>query len=158
MIHQQIVKQKAYALITRGNQLLVFSEPDFPEVPIQIPGGTLEDGESPEIGVMREAEEETGLTALKFVAYLGFSDRTSIDNGVEKIQRRHYFHLLCAQDCLDRWLHDEIHPSEGPHEKITFELFWIPISTAISHLFPDHASVLEKLIVDENRTNSENGS
>jgi ADP-ribose pyrophosphatase YjhB (NUDIX family) len=127
MIAKPIDKQKAYAFITRGDQLLVFSEPDFPEVPIQIPGGTLEQGESPEDGVTREAEEETGLTDLKLVGYLGYSDRTFVDNGTEKIQRRHFFHLICEQDCPDRWLHDEIHPSEGPHERITFELYWVKL-------------------------------
>jgi 8-oxo-dGTP pyrophosphatase MutT (NUDIX family) len=42
-----------------------------PEAGFQVPAGTLEDGEEPERGVLREAMEETGLTRLEVVAFLG---------------------------------------------------------------------------------------
>jgi 8-oxo-dGTP pyrophosphatase MutT (NUDIX family) len=50
---------------------LIFSHPDYPEAGLQVPAGTLEPGEHPEAGVLREAYEETGLTG--FAA--GFIDR-----------------------------------------------------------------------------------
>ncbi len=63
---------KVTAFITRdterGRELLVFTRPD---AGIQVPAGTMEAGETPEIAVMREAYEETGLTDLRLVAYLG---------------------------------------------------------------------------------------
>src|SRR5690348_18410922 len=63
--------QKALAYITWGNTLLVFSHPDFPEAGIQVPAGTIEPGEEPEAGALREAFEETGLSGLALVAFLG---------------------------------------------------------------------------------------
>ena len=59
-------RNKVYAYITRGDHLLVFRHVDFPEAGIQIPGGTLEDGEEPDEAVLREAFEETGLEELQF--------------------------------------------------------------------------------------------
>lgn len=50
-----------YATASRG--LLVFSEPDFPEIPLQVPGGTIDAGEDPLPAARREFSEETGLTA-----------------------------------------------------------------------------------------------
>ena len=54
-----IRKVMIYAMGPRG--LLVFREPDFPDVPLQVPGGTVEDGETFEAGACREFAEETGL-------------------------------------------------------------------------------------------------
>jgi hypothetical protein len=39
---------KVYAYFTRRDQLLVFRHVDFPEVGIQVPGGTVEGDEAPE--------------------------------------------------------------------------------------------------------------
>jgi 8-oxo-dGTP pyrophosphatase MutT (NUDIX family) len=63
---------KVTAFITRdtdaGRELLVFTHAD---AGIQVPAGTMEAGETPETAVLREAYEETGLTAVRIAAYLG---------------------------------------------------------------------------------------
>jgi 8-oxo-dGTP pyrophosphatase MutT (NUDIX family) len=60
--------QKVYAYITSPEgQLLVFEHVDFPEAGVQVPGGTVEVGESVDAAVIREAEEETGLSDLFMV-------------------------------------------------------------------------------------------
>ena len=48
---------------------------DFPEAGIQIPGGTIEDGEEPDEAVQREAFKETGLEKLRLVSHLGSDER-----------------------------------------------------------------------------------
>ena len=69
------IKRKAFAYITSGStsghRLLVFSHPLSPEAGIQVPAGTMDDGETPEEAVLREAGEETGLPDLKIVRMLG---------------------------------------------------------------------------------------
>ena len=65
------LKRKVVTYITSGNALLVFRHPDFPEAGIQVPAGTIEEGEAPEAAALREAFEETGLTGLTLVAPLG---------------------------------------------------------------------------------------
>jgi 8-oxo-dGTP pyrophosphatase MutT (NUDIX family) len=64
--------EKVTAFITRhsghGHELLLV---EHPHAGIQIPAGTVEDGETPEAAVLREAAEETGLTSLSVRLYLG---------------------------------------------------------------------------------------
>jgi len=67
--------EKVTALITRtsgeGYDLLLFRHP---HAGIQIPAGTVEDGETPEKAFMREVAEETGLTTLSIRRYLGCAE------------------------------------------------------------------------------------
>jgi 8-oxo-dGTP pyrophosphatase MutT (NUDIX family) len=64
--------QKVTALIVRettaGRQLLLFRHPN---AGIQIPAGTIEEGEAPEAAALREGQEESGLNALAVVRHLG---------------------------------------------------------------------------------------
>jgi len=64
--------EKATAFITRRkdgeSQLLLFKHPN---AGIQLPAGTVEEGESPEKAVLREAMEETGLDKVIVKSYIG---------------------------------------------------------------------------------------
>ena len=68
--------EKVLAYITNRDNLLVFRHVDIPEAGLQVPAGTVQDGESPERAVLREAQEETGLKDLVLVRSLG---KTRID-------------------------------------------------------------------------------
>jgi 8-oxo-dGTP pyrophosphatase MutT (NUDIX family) len=72
-----MIAEKVTAFITRrsktGHELLLF---EHPYAGIEIPAGTVEDGETPEEAAMREATEESGLTSLTFGSYLGSTVRT----------------------------------------------------------------------------------
>lgn len=66
---------KVTAFVTRsdacGVQLLLL---EHPYAGIQIPAGTVEEHEQPEMAALREAREETGLAGLTLEEYLGFQD------------------------------------------------------------------------------------
>lgn len=66
---------KVSAFITRdtamGRQILLFRHPT---AGIQVPAGTVEDGEGLETAVLREVTEETGLTQVRIISYLGKMD------------------------------------------------------------------------------------
>lgn len=52
---------KVLIYATWRDRLLGFDEPDFPEVALQVPGGTVETGEDIAAAALREFSEETGI-------------------------------------------------------------------------------------------------
>jgi ADP-ribose pyrophosphatase YjhB (NUDIX family) len=58
---------KVTAFVTRGEALLLFRHP---QAGIQLPAGTVEEGEGPAEAVLREVAEETGLTEVEIVEKL----------------------------------------------------------------------------------------
>ena len=115
--------EKVVVYITRNDELLVFRHKDYPNAGIQVPSGTVQDGETPIQAAFREVFEETCLKNLNFKSYLGddLFDSTSIGN--DKLYHRHFFHLECHDAPLE-WTHFEKNPSEGPKEPICFEFYW----------------------------------
>jgi len=79
------IKHKAFAYITHQQKLLVFSHPYDPASGIQVPAGTIEEGEAPEKAALREAFEETGLTGFVLDRFLGEQERDMEDFGREEI-------------------------------------------------------------------------
>jgi 8-oxo-dGTP pyrophosphatase MutT (NUDIX family) len=121
------VVHKVVAYITCQDHLLVFAHRDNPEAGIQVPGGTIAQGESPDSAVLREAFEETGLSQLRIESFLGTRtyDMMPITGQALDIHR-HYYHLSAPAPIVEgRWLHWETSPSEGPPDPIAFELFWV---------------------------------
>ena len=47
------IRHRAYAYVTKGRRLLLFTHPEAPEAGIPVPAGTIEAGESPAEAVMR---------------------------------------------------------------------------------------------------------
>ncbi len=141
---------KVAAYITYNHQLLVFSHVDFPEAGIQIPAGTVEEGENLDEAVLREAFEETGLDNLRIESFLGTQvyDMRPID-GRDVDVHRHYYHLSIPGP-LDtvRWQHWEESPSEGAEEPILFELYWVEIPAEIPELSGELGEMLDKLFAD----------
>jgi 8-oxo-dGTP pyrophosphatase MutT (NUDIX family) len=133
--------QKVAAYITRVERLLVFRHVDFLDAGIQVPGGTLLPGESPLSGALREAHEETGLTSLVPLAYLGSRRYTFGDGSVVQHIERHYVHLACTRDTPERWVAWERDPSDGSVEPIAFEHYWAPLS-AVPLLMPGMGDLL----------------
>ena len=86
---------KVVVYITRGDLLLVFTHPDFPEAGLQVPAGTVEVGEAPADAARREAHEETGLERLSGWTFLGERERDMRDFGRDEVQRRFFFHARC---------------------------------------------------------------
>ena len=83
------VVTKVVAYITKDDHLLVFRHVDS-EAGIQVPAGTLEPGESPNDGVIREAQEETGLDNLEVRRFLGSRNYDMLPYGRAEIHRRYY--------------------------------------------------------------------
>ncbi|MGB3331008.1 MAG: NUDIX domain-containing protein [Thermomicrobiales bacterium] len=125
-----ITKRKAFAYIVHGGRIVLLHHPDHPEAGVQVPAGTMEDGEPPEAAVLREAFEETGLPGLRIVRHLG---REWIDMrpfGRDEWHDRWFFQLGLAADPDDAhaeaWERIEETPADGS-PPIRFLLRWTPL-------------------------------
>jgi len=142
--------RRAVAYITRGNRLLVFRHIDatgntIHEAGIQVPGGSIEAGESTRAGTLREAREETGLEGLQVRAFLGWHDLDLARYGKSGIVRMFYYHLSFDGETPERWVHDELDPSDGTPYPIPFELYWVRFPDEVPKLIGDQGIMLHKL-------------
>ncbi|HEY0121781.1 MAG TPA: NUDIX domain-containing protein [Rhizobium sp.] len=141
MTRPDAVKVLIYAL--RGRHLLVFDEPDFPAVELQVPGGTVEPGEDIAAAAAREFEEETGLVATE-LCRIGIHDYRFEKDGREYHHQRHYFRCTLPETTPDTWLHIEMMPFDGG-DPIRFRFFWLPITEARQGLGYGMQDLLEHL-------------
>ncbi len=153
-----VTKRKAFAYITslttsqttsltaNGIRLLVFTHPRSPNPGIQVPAGTMRDGESPDDAVLREAREETGLTRLTLVGLLRRQLFDARPFGRDEIHDRWFFHLTCDEQTPARWRHGEHDPSDAPGEAIPFAFFWIDLPDGVPDLIAEHGRFIPELL------------
>lgn len=140
-------KNKVVAYVTHGTKLLVFAHRDHLDVGIQVPAGTVEEGEDLAAAALRETEEETGLSNVKIVSYLGTADY-DISVLRPEIHHRHFFHLEASGDVRSEWLHYEMHPSGGEAASIAYNCYWVDLAEiGKSHpaLFLGFGAFLDKI-------------
>jgi ADP-ribose pyrophosphatase YjhB (NUDIX family) len=94
----RVTPRKVLIYGTSVSQLLVFDEPDFPEVPLQVPGGTVAPDESILDAARREFHEETGLSFTAGFNFLGTSDYSFVRDSRRQILERSYFHIVLPSD------------------------------------------------------------
>ena len=86
---------KVLCYVVRDGHLLVFRHRDYPDAGVQVPAGTLHEGEDPAVGALRETEEETGRRGFRVVRALGRFDHEfrSTFAGVEshEVHVRHVY-------------------------------------------------------------------
>ncbi|MGF2948605.1 NUDIX hydrolase [Microbacterium alcoholitolerans] len=122
--------RKVVGYVVRNRQLLVFTHDAIPlEVAgVQVPAGTIEQGEAPEAAVVREVLEETGLAA-RVTAALGV-ERYDVWPSKPETHERHFFQLSPLEDSLlERWTAGEGVPSDGG-EVQKWTCYWMPLEQA----------------------------
>jgi len=126
-------RRRVFLYITRPNQLLVLRHVDFPDLRLEIPGGTVEKGEQPSIAASREAWEETGLSDLGEPKLLG-SELLTVPSSSGSVLLDSWFYQIVANgEVPDLWRHVERFPS-GHAKTILFELSWIGLAEARTKL------------------------
>lgn len=141
---------KAYVYLTCGPDLLVFKEPDFPSVGLQVPGGTLDPGESYLLAAKREFLEETGLSLD--IAFESFADQKRMiknaPNCLDGLHCRRHFHGKIREKPASAWNYVESSPSAGG-PPIRLQFFWFDIlscdATAETLFFEGFGAQLETL-------------
>ncbi len=129
------VLYKVVAYITREKdglrQLLVFKHRDYPDAGVQVPAGTIEDGESVEAALVREIEEKSGLTGLELIRKVGTFYYTHPDTG--NLHVRNVFLLKAPADTPDAW--EWIETSSGEvleSEGYVFQFYWVALDGEIT--------------------------
>lgn len=133
--------RKAVCYVVRDGRLLVFRHRDHPEAGVQVPAGTLHDGESPAVGAIRECEEETGRSGFRLVRSLGAHDyefhNTSPGFDRHELHERHFFVLEPPAGLPDRWSH----LAEEGDGDFWFEFSWAPLSPDLLVAGDQHAFI-----------------
>ncbi|WP_349433991.1 NUDIX domain-containing protein [Pararhizobium sp. A13] len=130
MVDQPVLDAfKVLIYATRKDFLLVFDEPDFPAVALQVPGGTIEPGEDILAAAQREFAEETGIQCDAPFALLATDDHRFVRGEREIWHRRSYFHVKLTGELAETWIHREMTPFGGG-PPIRFRFFWMRIEHA----------------------------
>ncbi|WP_206715106.1 NUDIX domain-containing protein [Cellulosimicrobium arenosum] len=117
------------AYVVHGRRLLVLTHDDVPlEIAgVQVPAGTIEHGEAPDVAVVREVLEETGLRT-RVVRALGV-ERFDVWPSKPEVHERHFFQLASVEDVPTRWSAGEQHPSGGGASQ-RWTCWWTPMEHA----------------------------
>jgi 8-oxo-dGTP pyrophosphatase MutT (NUDIX family) len=126
--------KKVVAYIVREvegkRQLLVFTHRDYPEAGLQVPAGTVDEGEGIEEALRREVIEETGQRGFEVVREIATYEWIHPISG--NVHERHVFQLAGPQDAPDRW--EWIETSGGAvsdHEGYVFCYYWADLDGEI---------------------------
>lgn len=133
--------ERAVAYLTDpAGRLLVFDHLDV-DAGTQVPGGGIHAGETPEVAVLRELAEESGLDSAVVVRKLGEawhrSEPGDVPAGLEE-QIQHAFHLeLPEAPGRERWEWSE--RSGGHVVEHRFAFRWMALDEAERVLWPHQA-------------------
>ena len=105
-------------------ELLVFDHEGMPDVPTQVPAGRIDTHESLEQGVLREVEEETGLTGIRIAGEL--ADDAEFERLYGSGAHRSWaFHAVADAAGPDSWEH--LVSGTGMDSGLVFLCRWVPL-------------------------------
>ncbi len=127
-----IITLKAVPCVLKDLQtdpkILVFQHPP-PTLDFQIPKGTVEPRESIQDAVLRELQEESGISSAQIVEKIGLYELfiQAGTYGFIKTEHQlwHIYHLQVDHFLPDTWTH--IVTGEGDDAGMRFEYFWQPL-------------------------------
>ncbi len=137
---------KVVLYVTHGTRLLVFLQPAHPKILLQVPGGTVEQNETPDAAAHRELLEETGISSVSEMHRLGVHEYRFPHRGLKHTHTRHFFHIALRPEYAvqERWSHIEHHSSLGCGP-VEFVLFWQTFDAAARELGYGFAEMLPAL-------------
>ncbi|MGY1550716.1 NUDIX domain-containing protein [Microbacterium sp. A588] len=122
--------EKVVCYVVQDDHLLVFTHDAVPmEVTgVQVPAGSIEEGETPEQAAIRELYEETGRLG-EVVRKVGV-ERYDLRPARDEIAIRHFFLLrLPRTNVAERWSAQENAVPAG-EESIPWTCWWLPLENA----------------------------
>ena len=117
-------RRRVVAYVTRmrdgRTELLVFDDPEHPYIGVQVPAGRLDAGEELEAGLLRELEEEAGLTKARIVQEL-----PAFEDHYPSRYENHGFHVVLEEEAPDEWEH--VVRGTGDDAGLAFRYRWVPL-------------------------------
>jgi 8-oxo-dGTP pyrophosphatase MutT (NUDIX family) len=139
-----ILKACACLVDARG-RLLVFRHPGDGNT--QLPKGTIEPGESPEVAVRRELLEESGIDFTGELQPLGTLDR-ECEAGVEGNTHRHpqlwHLFLMRAEGSLPETF-EHMATGSPEEEGLVFSFRWLAADDALDDFAPPYRQAIERV-------------
>ncbi len=158
-----ITEHKAFACVVRpqrgGHALLVFDHVtgqfEHPLDRIQIPKGTIDRHEEPQVAALRELEEESGVTAVRVdqklgtIEYRGRSGPTGQAAGRSVRQLFHAYRMTPTADLPARWQYKPRGDTEPDHACFSFR--WLPLDDDAPNQISAHQACVAKLVLQHLR-------
>lgn len=122
--------EKVVCYVIHDRHLLVFTHDSVPltKTGVQVPAGTIEDGETAEQAAERELFEETGRRG-RVVQSLG-AERYDLRPARDEIAARTFFLMAVLEaDHTERWPAGERCGSDGG-EEVDWTCWWLPLEDA----------------------------
>lgn len=121
---------------------------EHPEAGVQLPKGGLEEGEDPAVGVLREIEEETGVTGIVSLRSIGTWERHvgagPSESGSAERHLWEVFLIDAPSGLPDEWFHSAWGSPE--EDGLRFRCHWVQIDEHTHEkLHPLFAPVVEML-------------
>ncbi|MFP7478600.1 NUDIX hydrolase [Terribacillus saccharophilus] len=122
-----VEKVLAYILSSRNStyQMLVHEHKDIPEAGLQIPGGTVDQGEDLAAALHREILEESGLLDLPSGELVASAPFLHPDK--QEHQLRHFYLIQTRQQLPDTWEHQVF--GSGADNGLVFRYKWYDITS-----------------------------
>jgi 8-oxo-dGTP pyrophosphatase MutT (NUDIX family) len=143
------MRQRVFAFIIRhsiaGHDLLIFDHLGYPEAGVQVPGGTIEPGETPDDAIMREVHEESGIETVTILRKLPAVEVTDWQLMAHPYLLRPTTYLPEHWDFTTNDFHDKEAKERG--EPLIFCYRWTPLPL-IFKLAGPQMDWLEQLTID----------
>ena len=133
-----LVRKRVVGYVTRGRELLVFEHAGV----LQVPAGRIDHDETLEEGLLREVEEETGVTGLQVVGELADADEFSRLYGAHEY-RSWALRAVVEDDGPDEWEHAVT--GTGMDAGMVFPCRWIPLDGELPPIWGRPDPLAERL-------------
>jgi 8-oxo-dGTP pyrophosphatase MutT (NUDIX family) len=132
------MRRRVVAYVTRGRELLVFDHAGT----LQVPAGRVDHDETLEEGLLREVEEETGVTGIEIVRELADASEFESLYGPGR-HESHAFHAVSHADTPDLWTHQVT--GTGMDAVLAYPCRWVSLDDELPLLWGKPDPLAERL-------------
>ena len=134
----ELLRKRVVGYVTRGRELLVFDHAGT----MQVPAGRVDHDETLEEALLREVEEETGVTGIEIVRELADAAAFERIYGPGR-HESHAFHAVSHADTPDMWTHQVT--GTGMDAVLAYPCRWVSLDDELPLLWGKPDPLAERL-------------